>query len=93
MTDDEQDEQNHLNRDWIDWSMTKDLIETVQAGTQGNEIAIGIGLATYALCAISAVRSMKPEYQPIVMHEIFTFMTDLYNNGWDSPPDSKEKLQ
>jgi acyl CoA:acetate/3-ketoacid CoA transferase beta subunit len=81
---------NRLNRDWIDWELARKLRNVVAARTDKNKTKnpLGIGLATMCLTIVNSVNNDKltAEQKVMIMGDVFAFMTDLLNNGWTAPP-------
>jgi len=83
-----------LNRDWIDWELARSLRNKVSRqldGKVGNPL--GIGLATMCLNIVNSISSTGKftiEQKIVIMGDVFSFMTDLLNEGWTAPPKETE---
>lgn len=78
-----------LNRDWIDWELADKINDLLKQHLNDRMDApiLGIGVCTLSAILVAQVVSQpagEDRYAAAVM-EIFEFMADLHNRGWDKP--------
>jgi hypothetical protein len=85
----ENNNDNRLTRDWIDWQLARKIRNVTARHVNGRgDNPLGVGIASMCLNIVNSINheGLTPEQKIMIMGDVFAFMTDLLNNGWTVPP-------